>query len=225
MKKYTKLIILSVVLLVIIVLITLAMIFDVNLLLFNNLSISGIQKKKLDVETLMAQETMEEINNVNAKENLQSSKDSFDVAKQKYENIDESTIEIVKEATKEEKYFIEYLWIVLGNYARANNVGISIITPDSTVEKEEQDTTNGNTSNNNNTNNTNDATSIENSLSAISNGVKIMVEGRYANVADFVFDVENDKSLRFKLDNIKMAYAGNNTIQAVFDVLSLSVLK
>jgi len=224
MKKYTKLIVLSAVLLFIITLITLAMIFDVDLVIFKNLAISSIQQKKIDVEDLMIEQVKEETNNSNAKENLQNSKDSFDVAKQKYESIDESTITIVQEATKEEKYFIEYLWIVLGNYASANNVEINIITPGSTFEEKTQ--SNQNTTNNSqNSGTTGTTTNTNNALTALSNGVKIRVEGRYANVADFVFDVENDKSLRFKLDNIRMAYAGNNTIQAIFDVLSLSVLK
>ncbi len=222
MKKYLKLIILSAVLVTVITLITLVMIFDMDLGLFKSLSISGIEQKKMSVDALMLEQKMEEINNSLAKEKLEISKNSYDVAKQTYENIDESTIEIVQEATKEEKYFIEYLWIVLGNYASANNLGISIITPDSTIVSENQNTENGQNENKEQTEGT---TNIDTSLSSISNGIKIKIEGRYANVADFVFDVENDKSLRFRLDNIKMAYAGDNTIQAIFDVLSLSVLK
>lgn len=224
MRKYIKLIVLSVILLAAITLVTLAMIFDVDVVLFKNLSISSIQTKKLEVETLMLQHKVEEINNTNAKENLQTSKNSYDVAKQKYESIDESTIELVEEATKEEKYFIEYLWIVLGNYASANNLEISIITPGSTIEKveTEKDDDKKDEENSSTAENKNDLTS---NLTGISSGIKIAIQGRYANVADFVFDVENDKSLRFKLDNIKMIYAGDNEIQAIFDVLSLSVLK
>lgn len=201
MTKYIKTIIFSTLLLVIIALITLVMIFDVDLVIFKNLSIAGMQEKDMLVENLMQKQLQEENNNRNSKSQLQSAKNSFDVAKEAYENIDESTIEIVQEATKEEKYFIEYLWIELGNYATANNLGINIITPDST-------------------NSTSTSTST-----GVNSGVKITVEGRYANVADFVFDVENDKSLRFKLDNIKMTYSGDNQITATFDILSLSVLK
>ena len=203
MKKYVKLIVLSVVLLVLILLITLVMIFDVNLLLFNNLSIAGIQEKKVAVEELMAEEQKEETNYSNAKDALKKSKDSFDLAKEKYENIDDSTIAIVQEATKEEKYFVEYLWIVLGNYAEANGLNIDIITSATT------NSTSGSAS----------------TTTSAKNGIKIVIEGRYANVADFVFDVENNKELRFKLDNIKMTYLRNNLIQATFDVLSLAVLQ
>ena len=227
MKKYTKLIILSVVLVVIIAVITLAMVFDFDLILFKNLSIAGIQNKKVNVQGLMVQQILEEQNNLTEKNNLQNSKNSFDVAKEEYENIDDSTIEQVREATKEEAYFIEYLWVVLGNYATANNVDISIITPGSTVAN---DTTN-------NTANAAGATGGSeteteqiqqnqmNTSTSLNSGIKITVQGRYANVSDFVFDVENDKSLRFKLDNIKMEYSGDNEIKATFDVLSLAVTK
>lgn len=230
MRKYTKLIVLSLVLVSLITLITLAMIFDADLFLFKNLSIAGIQEKKLAVEELMKKQATEEQNNLTEKENVEKSKNSFDVAKETYENIDDSTITIVQEATKEEKYFIEYLWIVLGNYASANEVSINIITPGSQAASNEAT----DNSNKETTDATADATadatgsiseSITNSntTTSVTSGIKITVEGRYANVADFVFDVENNKSLRFKLDNIKMNYSGNNRIKATFDVLSLSV--
>lgn len=220
MSRYTKLIILSVVLLVLIALITLAMTFDVDVILFKNLSIAGIQEKKMSVETLMQKQTVEEANNKIAKSEIQQYINSFDVAKTTYENIDESTIEIVQEATKEEKYFIEYLWIVLGNYATTNKVEISIITPGSTTQVERPNTSTEE--------NSEEAAGLEESEAmgepASDGAVQIRIRGRYANLADFVFDVENDKSLRFKLDNIKMKYSGDNQVEATFDVLSLAVL-
>ena len=236
MRKYTKLIILSAVLLGLIALITLAMVFDVDLFLFRNLSIAGIQEKKLSVEELIAKQVIEEANNITAKTELQNSKNSYDVAKEEYENIDESTISIVQEATKEEKYFVEYLWIVLGNYATTNGVDINILTPGATsvVEKDKENETSEEQLDKEEYM----EEDISNTNSTLRSGIKITIKGRYANVADFVFDVENDKSpwlkglkklydksLRFKLDNIKMTYAGDNEIQATFDVLSLSVLK
>lgn len=223
MKKYTKIITLSVVLLALIALITLSMIFDVDLLLFKNLSVAGIQQKKLAVEELMQKQILEEANNSIAKSELQASKNSFDVAKSDYENIDEATIQSVQEATKEVKYFIEYLWIVLGNYATTNNVAINIITPGTEIV--ENTTDDEDDKNNNDTKKEQDETLNTNTTTPLTSGVKVTIQGRYAQVADFVFDVENDKSLRFKLDNIKMTYSGNNEIQATFDVLSLSVLK
>lgn len=249
MKEYKKIIILSAVLLILIVLITLSMIFDVDLLLFKNLSIAGIGKSKINVEKLMQEEQKEENNLITAKNNVAKAKESYEEAKTTYNNIDESTIAIVQEATKNENYFIEYLWVVLGNYARANGLEIGIVTPGSTTQTS-QTNNKANTSTSTNTNttvttptgetvssgNNNSATSdqlgeetttsVDQTVSSVSdNAIKISVKGRYSNVADFVFDVENDKELRFKLDNIKMTYQGNNLIEATFDVLSLNVKK
>lgn len=217
MMKYKKIIILSSVLLVLIILITLAMVFDVDFKLFKNLSIAGIKVKKADVESRILENTIEQINNMNEKTDLQSAKNEFDIAKQKYENVDDSTIAIIEEATKEDEYFIEYLWIVLGNYASINNVSINILTPGSVNITTENS--------NSGENATNNQTTTNETQYSPENGIKITVQGRYANIADFVFDVENDKSLRFKLDNIKMTYSGDNKVKATFDILSLSVLK
>ena len=225
MKKYEKIIILSSVLVVLITLIVLVMIYDVSFPFFKSLSVDGIKTLKTNVNTLIMQEATEVTNNKSAKDKLNLAKNNFDVAKNEYESIDESTIEIVQEATKQEDYFIEYLWVVLGNYSRANGLSIHILTPGSSF------TENATTENNENakedakqeTSGTTGSTTSE--LSAINNGIKIVVEGRYANLADFVFDVENDKELSFKLDNIKMSYAGDNKVQAIFDVLNLSVKK
>ena len=193
MKKYSKTIILSSILLVLIAVICLLMIYDFDMIIYKSLSIASIQEKKMNVERLMDDQTEAETSNLSASEELKKNKNSFDVAKSQYENIDETTIELVQEATKDVKYFIEYLWIVLGNYSAANNLNINIDT--------------------------------ERAASSVNSGIKVSVAGRYADVADFVFDVENDKSLKFKLDNIKMVYSGENKITATFDVLSLSVVK
>lgn len=244
MREYKKIIILSSVLLILIVLITLVMIFDVDFMLFKNLSIAGIGKTKNNVETLVKLEQFEEQNLITAKDELAKAKTTFDEAKNTYNNIDESTIAIVQEATKNENYFIEYLWVVLGNYAKANNLEIDIVTPGSTIETTTTDKSNNETENANttvttptgaivsggsmqDTNKENTETTTDKTLDASvqDNAIKIVVRGRYSNVADFVFDVENDKELRFKLDNITMTYLKDNSIEATFNVLSLNVKK
>lgn len=255
MREYEKMIIYSVVFVVIVVAITLLMTNDVNLFFFNNLSITSVDQVKQETDALIESKQKEEQNYTEAKEKLANSKNSFDVAKAEYESIDAETIKQVQEATKEEKYFIEYLWIVLGDYAKTNNVIIDIITPGATVvektETTEEDTETKDTTKKATTDATKDAatatiteatqpkvpirdTLIDNSTSNankltdtqdVKGTTKLTVTGRYADVADFVFDVENDSSLKFKLDNIKMTYSKDNLIVASFDVLSLSVSK
>ena len=218
MTKYKKIIILSAVLVVIIVILTLVMVFDFDVILFKNLSIAGIENKKEQVETLMSDKKTEDANYNSSLESLKKSEDSYDVQKEAYENIPESDIAIVQQATIDEKYFIEYLWVVLGNYAASNSLKIDIITPGSSYSTKTETADESNTAQDGESNNNTTTTS------GASDRVKIVVKGRYANLADFVFDVENDSSLRFKLDNIKMLYSGDNKVEATFDVLSLAVL-
>lgn len=65
-----------------------------------------------------------------------------------------------------------------------------------------------------------------NSAGSGSNSVlKIQVSGSYMNVSDFIFQVENDKELKFKLDNISMEYVSGTTIKATFDVKNIIIKK
>ena len=196
----------SVTLILLIVGVVLVLTNDIDFKLFETISTDTITDKKENVEGLMAEEETENKKYEKQLDALTSAKNSYKASKQKYDAIDKATIELVQEATADEKYFIEYLWIVLGNYARDNDLMIDIVTPSS-----KKDTTAGN------------ITNID--VKVPSDAIKIIIEGRYANVADFVYEVENDKELKFKLDNIKMIYTKNNAIQATFNVLNLKVKK
>lgn len=249
MNKYKKIIILSSVLFVIIALITLVMVFDIDMVIIKNLSIVGIENKKQDIDDVKNQKEIESNKFEELQNSLKKAKDNFDVQKQTYENIPSSDIAIVQQATIDEKYFIEYLWVVLGNYAKTNNLKINIITPGASYSNGiAKSTTDGNDNDNSTNSTTNTTTKNTTTLttdnksntsskdnkeevvvqeqveSGDNDKIKIVVNGRYANLADFVFDVENDSTLRFKLDNIKMTYSGNNKVEAIFDVLSLAVL-
>jgi len=205
-KDFKKVIIMSITLLVLVICFIVMATVDIDLGILSSLSINGISEKKVGVDGLILEETQHKANYDAELEKLQTAKNDYETAKKKFESIDEATIDMVKDATKDEKYFIEYLWIVLGNYAEDNNLLIDIITPGSKQQ----------------------ATGTEQQMpntSVVKNSIQIVVNGRYANVADFVYEVENDKELKFKLDNIKMIYAKDNTIQATFNVLNLQVKK
>lgn len=224
MKEFRKIIIMSVVLVLLIVALVIVLTKDINLGIFNNLAVSSISGKKVLVETLMQNELAEKVKHESAIDTLETTKNQYEAEKQAFDNIDQATIDLVKEATVDERYFIEYLWIVLGNYAEDNDLAINIITPGSTVDTSEQKEEEGEQSKENNSNN-NYSNITQNNGSVKDGTIKIIVTGRYANVADFVYEVENDKELKFKLDNIKMTYTSDNKIQATFNVLSLKVKK
>ena len=252
LKEYKNLIIVSVSLLVVIGLIVLFAFVDIDL---------GIIKIS-SVETILAQydkiteaeqdlQTQQKIYN-SALESLETEKKKYENEKAKYESISDETVKIIKEATTQENYSIEYMWITLGNYAKVNNLSIVLVEPGGTtgsteevqnnvssadktestpVEGEESTSTTSTTSDSSETNDVQSANKDESTEESDSNTssnnsiLKIQVEGSYMNVSDFVFDVENDKDLRFKLDNISMEYVSGTTIRATFDVKNTIIVK
>lgn len=231
------------------------------------------EAKKADTELSAAQDTY-----YSTIQKLEDAEKEYNEQKNKYNSISDETIDIIKEATTEESYNIEYMWITLGNYAKKNNLEIVLVEPGGTAttntssdEKNSNgsnsnnaatttttttttaNSTNNNTANNtaNNTTTTNNATTANNNSStnnnvttnnnqASSNGtdsagnnsmsssgseLKVQLKGSYMNVSDFIFEIENDTSLRFKLDNISMDYVEGTTIKTTFDVKNVVVNK
>ena len=212
-KEYKKIIIMAVSLLVLVIGLVAVIASDIDFGLFKNLAIASLSDKKVTVDTLLQEEGAQKEKLESSLDKLEQAKNQYETEKKKFDNIDKSTIDLVKDATKDEKYFIEYLWIVLGNYADDNDLFINIHTPGSTqAPVEDAEGTEGE----------NKQPAFE---SVADNTIRIVVRGRYPKVADFVYEVENDKELRFKLDNIKMTYTKNNEIEATFNVLSLQVKK
>ena len=169
-------------------------------------------------------------------------KEEFNKQKSKYEAISDETIELIKDVTKEQEYMIEYLWVVLGAYAEDCGLKLIVMEPNQkatfnitsgTVKLQEakaagtEDTTvtmpNGDSVDSTGTT-TQSSGNITISPTTNAKTTKILLIGEYQDVADFVFEVENDKSLKFKLDNISMQYAGSNSVLAQFDVLDMSIL-
>lgn len=222
------------------------------------LSIAGIADKsgaveKANVDLAVAQQQYDS----NLK-TLEKSKKDFNNQKEAYELISEETINAVKEATKEEEYLIEYIWITLGNYATAHNLDLAIIEPGGSVSQatttpsapaDDMDVSTGTgvTGNETGVNSTTNAattgspisgtaqgtqTGTQNQSSSVTSGLTskadaltVQVKGSYIDLADFVFEVENDQSLRFRLDNIKMTSAGGTEVITSFNVKDFTVLK
>lgn len=204
----------------------------VNLGFLKVWSLSSIASKYDDVKVKENALEQREILYKNALRNLENAKANFNEQKIKYEAISDETINMIKEATTKENYNIEYMWIKLDNYARSNKLDIILIEPGGSANiennqkndnNEEQNTTISSTT----SSSSNDTTQNESTNTTIksSNALQIQVTGSYMRVADFVFDVENDKELRFRLDNISMDYVEGTTIRATFDVKNLVINK
>ena len=69
-----------------------------------------------------------------------------------------------------------------------------------------------------------DATDTDTSDANGDKTLKINISGTYMNVSDFIFEVENDSELKFKLDNISMQPTGDG-VSATLDVKSMIIVK
>lgn len=248
-----RMIITSVVLAVSVILLILFMFLGLNLGIFRIPSISYLISqydlvKKEEKELSTAQDKY-----YSTLDNLKNAQTEFNKEKNKYNSISDETINVIKEATTEETYNIEYMWIKLGNYAKKNNLEIVIVEPGGTTTDKVSSSSNS-TSNTNNTNNTENTTSTSNNVTTATNNVttnnvttnnsntkndsstsnntnttdsilRVDVTGNYMNVSDFIFEVENDTTLRFKLDNISMEYVKDSLIKTSFDVKNITVNK
>lgn len=231
---------------------------DVNLGFISTSSIEGIIAKREQLLNLESKLESTESTYTNTKNKVETSKKAFTTAKNKYEAISDETIDLIKEATTEENYDIEYMWIKLGNYASVNNLKILLVEPGGTVTETttgdstktdasntKTSTTNTNKSTSNNastpassTTASTDASKAANTatVAATANNttkskttddtlLTVTLEGSYLNMSDFVFEVENDKELRFKLDNMEVTYVSGTTIKAKFNVKNVIMIK
>lgn len=221
------------------------------------LSIQGLIARKDDV-LKKEQELIKQQNQyTQTLAKLTEAQNLFNKEKSKYESISDETIEIIKEATTQDNYNMEYMWIKLGNYARKNNLSLIVIEPgadDSVINKSGEEnkddssktttttnvtdanTTSGtkatSSSNSNNTNTkANSVTEVENDELNVETDesddttMKIQLQGSYIDISDFIFEVENDDELKFKLDNILIEYVEGTTIKATFDVKNTIIVK
>ncbi len=252
------------------------------------LSIQGLIARKDDVLKKEQELTAQQKEYTQTLGKLTEAQNTFDKEKNKYEAISDETIEIIKEATTQDNYNMEYMWIKLGNYAKKNNLSLIVIEPgaddsaiskDATTNNSKSTTTTTNTTTNstdankassnssstNNTSNSNNSSTqstsgtkttssstsnqaTTNSNQTTSNGstdltngtdsslqvedstkddttMKIQLQGSYIDISDFIFEVENDDELKFKLDNIRIEYVEGTAIKATFDVKNTIIVK
>lgn len=244
-KPMIKIVVLVIILIGIIAATTTMMIMDIKIGSVNILAIKDITKGKENIEKLNQNLVTANSGYKTKQTTLEKSKTEYSTEKSKYETISDDTIRIIKEATKDEKYFIEYLWITLGKYAKSNELVLTVIEPGGKASSGRPTTGESKTSTAtskvqssvtaaensslvttieaSNAINPATVTSKTNTETDNSKFVKIELMGSYTGVADFVFEVENDKTLRFKLDNMMMKPDKEANIVASFEIKNLFV--
>lgn len=253
-EEYKRTIIISVIDVIIILLIALLALADINIGPIHLSSIKSIMAQDKKVKAAEAELDTAKTLYEAAVTSLESQKAKFEKEKGQYDAISDDTVNIIKEATAKENYSIEYMWIKLGNYAMTNNLSIVLVEPGGASDTSSATTADAagsretastpvSSSSQTTANQTTDSTSQSSTSGTIqsasksdddtdtdtsdANGdktLKIKISGSYMNVSDFIFEVENDSELKFKLDNISMQPTGDG-VSATFDVKNMIIVK
>ena len=163
---------------------------------FQILSISQIEEKNNEINN-----KIEEINQLNDTEYpskiqaLNSASNHMETAKSKYLNYTSlSTDEEILAAMQEKTYKIEFLWATLGTHARNEEVNLKFEI-------------------------------LEKSIGTTKvNDIKFTVDGTYINIINFVYAIENDADLNFRIRNFKLLpYQSNGILEATFLVTNIAI--
>lgn len=255
---------------------------DINFGIFKFVSQKTLLSQYDSINTLDTKLTSANNNYETSIKSVEIAKSDYEKEKAEYDAISDETISIIKEATTDETYNIEYMWIKIGNYASSNNLtlvmnepgGTSTTTTTTTTDTTTTTTTTSDTAgasssdleqnnetitnkdseeNENNDeldsdsagsseedeedfdeNDTNSVGSLEEDeedeeyeedSSSSTGEFTVKVKGNYLDISDFIFELENDSELRFRLDKITMEYSGSNQITVSFAVKNLKFIK
>ena len=163
-----------------------------------SLQISGIGNLKAENEKLdMSIQNLSRLSSVDYEQaitNITNSSKQYEKAKSEYEELTTvSTDSEIGAASQLQKYEIEYLWTRIGNHATDENVVLKLEVQ---------------------ANSTSQATGYYD--------LSFTATGDYVGITDFIYDIENDSSLGFKIENFKMI-PGGNSLQATFTCTNIAI--
>lgn len=129
-------------------------------------------------------------------EELKNASNRMQEAKQKY--LDETNLssdEEIQSALQIENYDIERLWTKVGNHANKEGVNLKLVLSSSS------------------------------SGSSETKDLSFTVEGSYIAITNFVYDLEDDDELNFRIYNFKMLPYQGDILQATFLVKDIRITK
>ena len=186
-----------------IMILILLLLVTTGFMIFNSLKIGGLQilgirklndeNKKLDASI----QTLSRLSSTDYQQailDITNSSKQYEQAKTEYEELTiVSTDSEITTANQLQKYEIEYLWTRIGNHASSENVVLKLEVK---------------------ANSTSEATGYYD--------LNFVATGDYVGLTDFIYDIENDSSLGFKIEGFKMEPSGNN-LQASFTCTNIAI--
>mgnify|MGYP005830878287 CR=1 FL=1 len=189
-------IIISVIIVLLLILAFVAIYSGISLGGFTVLSVKQIISGNQELDSNIA-----EVNSL-LKKDFPNKKDELSTAvaelldkKEEYFNIAKvSTEGEINKASTEEIYLIEYLWTRVGRHATSEGVNLKMDVYEADAGDQE----------------------VKN--------LGFTVEGRYVGIIDFIYAIEDDSELNFKIENFKLVPNSDNTnLTATFDVKNIRI--
>ena len=188
------------VLIIVIILLLVALGYTMS---FNGLKIGKFQiwsVKELSESSKSIDTKIEEINSLidvqypKKISDLKSASNNMKTAKEEYLNYTNlSSDEQILRAMQEESYSIEFLWTKIGNHATSEGVNLKFEIVSSS--------TGGN--------NVND--------------INFTVQGTYIGITNFIYAIENDQDLNFRIQNFKLVPDQGNILKGTFVVKNIAI--
>ena len=165
---------------------------------FANLNISSI--KQIEAQSKNLNTKIEEINTLIDVEyprkmtQLKTASNNMKTAKNEYLRYTNlSTDQEILDAMQKKSYTIEFLWTNLGLHARNEGVNLTFEIVSSSTGA----------------NNVND--------------IKFTLQGSYIAITNFIYAIENDTELNFRIENFKLLPHENEILQGTFIVKSIAI--
>lgn len=184
--------------LIIILLLALGYVISVNGIEIGNFRIWSIKQLAESSENIDSK--IEEINTLidiqypKKISDIKTASNNMKIAKEEYLNYTNlSSDEEILKAMQEESYSIEFLWTKIGNHATSEGVNLKF-------EIVSSDT---------GANNTND--------------LSFTVQGTYIGITNFIYAIENDEELNFRIQNFKLLPYDGDILQGTFTVKNIAI--
>lgn len=163
-----------------------------------SLKISSI--KQIDENSKLLEEKTLEANNYidieypKKREELKQANDKMQDTKKRYlDETNASSDAEIQSALEIESFDIEKLWTKLGNHAKAEEVNLKLVINNSS------------------------------SGSTDTKDLSFTVNGSYVGITNFIYDIEDDDQLKFRIYNYKMLPYQNRILQATFIVKDVRI--
>ena len=163
-----------------------------------NFRILGV--KQIEEESQNLKTSIESINNLIDVEypkkiaELKNASNNMQESKSEYLQLTNlSTDEQILEAMKKKSYAIEFLWTKVGLHARKEGINLKFEIVSSSIG------------------------------ASNANDIKFTVDGSYIAITNFIYAIENDTELNFRIENFKLLPHNGEILQGTFTVKNITI--